>query len=257
MAGSLPAANVGKLNPIIPIDQSIYEESTTQKAPLGTRLEVGDRVYRYAKAGSGQLGIKAGRIACTVAAAGTHGGTFVSFAVATTGANIIYATIGATVGAVNTYAEGFVVFGGGTRAGEVYKIKQQSLGDASTGLTNVAITLYDPIVGTVTATSLGALKLNAFICADKTAAGANSAVGVSMIDVTEGNYFWLQTKGPGAVIAAATPAANVALSLGTTGTVIAAIENGTAGDQLQTVVARNGAEAGVAAKATPVILMLE
>lgn len=256
MAGSLPAANVGKLNPIVPIDQSIYEESTVQKAALGTRLEVGDRVYRYAKAGTGQLGVKAGRIACTVAAAGTHGGTFVSFAVATTGANILYATIGATVGAINTYSEGFVVFGGGTRASEVYKIKNQSLGDASTGLTNVALTLYDPIVGTVTATSLGALKLNSFICADKTAAGASEAVGVSMIDVTEGNYFWLQTKGPAGVIAAATPGAGVKLTLGTTGTVIAAVE-GTTGDALANVVAKNGSEAGVAAKATPVILMLE
>lgn len=256
MAGNVPATNVGRLNPTVPIDQSIYEESTVQKAPLGTRLEVGERIYRYAKAGSGQLGVKAGRIACTVAAAGTHGGTFVSFAVATTGANVLYATIGATVGAINTYAEGFVVFGGGTRAGEVYKIKAQTLGDASTGLTNIALTLFDPVVGTVTATSLGALKLNSYICANKTAADASEPVGVSMIDVTEGNYFWLQTKGPAGVIAAATPGAGVNLELGTTGTVIAAIE-GTTADPINVIVARNGAEAGVAAKATPVILMLE
>jgi hypothetical protein len=254
--GTPSNAGVGKFNPIIPIDQSIYEESTVQKAPLGTKLEVGDRVFRYAKAGSGQLGISAGRISCGVAAAGTHGGTFVSFAVATTGAQVIYATIGATVGAINTYAEGFVIFGGGTRSGEVYKIKAQNLGDASTGLTNVALTLYDPIIGTLTASSLGALQLNRYITAVKTAAAAGDAVGVSMIDVTEGNYFWLQTKGPSAVIAAATPAAAAALSIGTTGTVIAAVE-ATTGDAYKVVVAKCGPEAGVAAKATPVVLMLE
>lgn len=248
-------AGVGRFNPTIPIDQSIYEQSTTQKAPLGTKLEVGDRIFRYAKAGIGQLGISAGRIACTIAPPATHGGTFVSFAVATTGASVIYATIGATVGLVNTYAEGFVVFGGGTRLGEVYKIKAQGLGDASTGLTNVAITLYDPIVGTVTATSLGALQMNRYITAVKTAATAGDCVGVSMIDVTEGNFFWLQTKGPAAVISAATPAANAAVGLGTTGTIISIAVATTGLDNV--VVGHVGQEAGVAAKATPVVLMLE
>lgn len=255
--GGVPSnAGVGKFEPAVPIDQSIYEESTTQKAPLGTKLVVGDRVFRYCKAGSGQLGVKAGKIACTIAPPGTHGGTFVSFAVATTGANIIYATIGATVGAVNTYAEGFVVFGGGTRAGEVYKIKAQGLGDASTGLTNVPITLYDPIIGTVTATSLGALQMNRYICAVRTAATAGDAIGVAMIDVTEGNFFWAQSKGPGAVIAAATPGAYKSLVIGTTGVIDAAAISLTTG-QDNVIVAKTGQEAGVAAKATPVILMLE
>lgn len=255
--GGLPSyAGVGRYEPTIPIDQSIYEESTTQKAPLGTKLVIGDRVFRYAKAGIGQLGVKAGKIACTVAPPGTHGGTFVSFAVATTGAQVIYATIGATVGLVNTYAEGFVIFGGGTRAGEVYKIKEQSLGDASTGLTNVALTLYDPVIGTVTATSLGALQLNRYIVAVRTAATAGDAIGVSMIDVTEGNFFWIQSKGPGAVIAAATPGAYKSCVIGTTGVIDAAAISLTTG-QDNVIVAKTGQEAGVAAKATPVILMME
>jgi hypothetical protein len=245
-----------KLNPIIPIDQSIYEESTTQKAPLGTKLELGDKVFRYAKAGSGQLGVKAGRIACVVSAPGTHGGTFVSFAVATTGAQVIYATIGATVGVANTYAEGSVIFSGGTRAGEQYKIKAQGLGDASTGKTNVALTLYDPIIGTLTATSLAALQLNRYNVAVRTAATAGDIVGVSMIDVTEGNYFWLQTKGVAPVIAASAVGASIACILGTTGTINSAALSLTSG-AADIIVGRTGLEAAVTDKATPVILMLE
>ena len=252
----VPAELVNKFNPTIPIDQSIYEQSTTKKTQLGTRLEVGDRVFRYAKAGTGGLGISAGRIACQVLAAGTHGGTFVTPAVATTGATTLYATVAGGAITVNTYEDGYWVFAGGTRAGETYKIKScQGSGYSGTGLTAVPITLYDGVVGTVTATSLSALMLNRYICAVST--GSQSPVGVSLIDVTEGNYFWLQTKGPAGVIAAATPASYTELAVGTTGAVIAAIENGTAGDQLASFVGRNGAEAGVAAKATPIILMLE
>lgn len=254
MAGNVPAARVGRLNPTIPIDQSIYEESTVKKAPLGTKLEIGDRVFRYAKAGAGQLGVKAGRVACSIAAPGTHGGTFVTPAVATTGALTLYATVAGGALTVDTYEDGFWVFGGGTRAGEVYSIKSNGLGDASTGLTNVAVTLYDPVVGTVTATSLGALLLNKYICSVATT--SRVPVGVSMINVTEGNYFWLQTKGPAGVIAAATPAAFQPMAVGTTGVLIAAVE-GTTGDALKVIVGVNGPEAGVAATATPTILMLE
>lgn len=253
MAGNIPAARVGRLNPTIPIDQSIYEESTVKKAPLGTKVEIGDRVFRYAKAGAGQLGVKAGRVACSVAAPGTHGGTFVSAAVATTGASVIYATVGGGAITIDTYEDGYYVFGGGTRAGETYAIRSNDTG--TSGLTSVGITLYDPIVGTVTATSLGALLLNKYICSVATT--SRVPVGVALIDVTEGNYFWLQTKGPAGVISAATPAAYQPMAVGTTGVLIAAIEGGTAADAVKVVVGINGPEAGVAAKATPTILMLE
>jgi hypothetical protein len=220
---------------------------------LGTRIEIGDRTFRYAKAGAGQIGVKAGRIASMVAAPGTHGGTFVSFAVATTGASVLSATVGGGAITVDTYEDGYFVFGAGTRAGETYSIKSNATG--TSGLTSVAITLYDPIIGTVTATSVGALLLNKYIVSVSTT-GGRCPIGVPMIDVTEGNYFWLQTKGPVGVIAAATPAAFTPLTIGTTGTVIAAIE-GTTADALKVIVGMNGPEAGVAAAATPVILMLE
>ena len=226
--GNLPASNVGRLSPTIPIDQSIYEQSTVQKAALGTRLEVGDKVFRYAKAGSTGLGVSAGRIACSVIDVSLHGGTYVSFAVATTGAYTLSATATGTFTA-DTFVEGYVVFGGGTRAGESYRIKSHG-----TGVSAVAINLYDPIVGTVTATSLGAVIPNKYICEVSTA--AQGPVGVPMIDVTAGNFFWAQVKGPAAVIAA--------------------IE-GTTGDALAPIVGFNGDAAGVAAKATPIILMLD
>ena len=254
--GNLPASQVGFLNPTIPIDQSIYEQSTTKKAALGTRLEVGERVFRYAKAGDTGLGISAGRIACSVIDVSLHGGTYVSFAVATTGATSLSATATGTF-ATDVFVDGFVVFGGGTRAGEVYKIKSHG-----TGVATVPIVLYDPIVGTVTATSLGAVIPSRFVCEIST--GSQGPVGVSMIDVTAGNYFWLQTKGPAGVIAAATPAAHEPLTIGTTGAVITPVVVTTC-NSTSAVVGSNGAfyigyngdAAGVAAKATPIVLMLE
>lgn len=249
---NIPATSVGRLNPTIPVDQSIYEESTTKKAPLGTRLEVGDRTFRYAKAATGGLGVKAGKIASCALAAGTHGGTFVSFAVATTGAYTLSATVGGGAITVNTYEDGYLIFGGGTRAGETYRIQSNATG--TSGLTAVAINLYDPVVGTVTATSLGALMLSKYQVAVSTA--AQSPVGVSLIDVTEGNYFWLQTKGPVGIVAAATPAPYQPLACGTTGVVIAMVE-GTTADALKVMVAYMGAETGVAAKAVPCFLTLE
>ena len=40
---SKPSNVVSIQNPTIPVDQGIYEESSTQKVRLGTRLTVGDR----------------------------------------------------------------------------------------------------------------------------------------------------------------------------------------------------------------------
>jgi len=248
-----------KLNPTIPIDQSIYEESTTKKAQLGTKLEVGERTFRYCKAGETGLGVQAGRVCCSVIDVSLHGGTYVSFAVATTGAMTLYATATGTF-AANVFDDGFVVFGGGTRAGEVYKVKSHG-----TGVAAVPFVLYDPIVGTVTATSLGAIIPSKYICEVSTA--AQHPVAVPMIAVTAGNYFWGQVAGPAGVIAAATPAAGAPLALGTTGAMVGIMAeqqvttcNSTSpciGTGLSAIIGLNGDAAAVAAKATPIVLMLE
>jgi len=245
-----------KLNPTIPIDQSIYEESTTKKAQLGTKLEVGERTFRYAKAGATGLGVKAGQVCCSVIDLSLHGGTYVSFAVATTGATTLYATATGTF-AANVFDDGFVVFGGGTRAGEVYKVKSHG-----TGVAAVPFVLYDPIVGTVTATSLGAIIPSKYVMEVSTA--GQGPAGVSMIDVTAGNYFWAQVKGPAGVIAAATPGPYSALTIGTTGNVINYVAVTTINSTSPCVASTGGIQigwvgdaAGVADKATPVILMLE
>jgi hypothetical protein len=85
-----------------------------------------------------------------------------------------------------------------------------------------------------------------------------------MIDVTAGNYFWLQVKGPAGVIAAATPAAHSPLTVGTTGAAITPVTVTTC-NSTSAVVGSDGAfligfcgdAAGVAAKATPIVLMLD
>ena len=82
------------------------------------------------------------------------------------------------------------------------------------------------------------------------------AVGVAPINVTTGNYFWLQTWGPAAVQhAAATPAA-AGVKLGTLGGVVAAFDATTnAGTAAVTqLIGKNFHLAATATQCNPIML---
>jgi len=125
--------------------QSIYKSSTVQLAQLGSRKVVGDRVFRYARAG---LAVTAGKFQKTdkgilketiAGATGTVGDkTFVYSAANTIGAN--------------SFAEGYLLCNSGAAltGGNVYRIKSHSdISSAGTG----TLTLYDPLVVAVTASA--------------------------------------------------------------------------------------------------------
>jgi hypothetical protein len=189
-------AGIGVINGVA---QSIYTESSTQKAPLGQKLEFDDgRVFRYTKSGASiAIGLVCandysdGLLAETdnfsidsdVAAGDT------SFSL--TGGGSEFAT------SANAYAGSYIVFSDGGGAGEYYRIK----GHGAASSDKITFELFDKLGTAPTATTdiiiVGSPYGNT-LTADGTSIavdGDNWAIGVSPIAVTSGYYFWMQTRG--------------------------------------------------------------
>lgn len=254
---SVPSNLVKQLDPIIPVDQSIYEESSTQKAKLGTRLQVGERVYYYAKL-STSANVTPGYILSAPNLVASHQSGILSVAAATTGAKTLTITAG-TAAAAGDYAEGYINISstGLAGGGVMYKIKNNSAwATASTG----TITLYDAIPG-----SVGAGPVNLVPCLFNGVKVGSAALGlplgVTPCSVTTGNYFWLQTWGPASVYhSAATPAA-AGIAMGTLGGA-AAIATGTLGStgyapvDYAVRIGKNMSLAATATQCNPVMLTI-
>lgn len=199
--------------------QSIYKSSSVQLAELGERKVVGDRVFRYARAngtiGAGDVcqGFVDNRINVTAGASDPAGG-------------FIFTWYAATTQAANLWAEGYLISQSGTAAnlGYTYRVKSHA---AASG-TNVALTLYDPLVKVPNTADKWSIFSNAYAKVTECTAGTAPPVGVCPIAVTTNDYFWLQTWGPcGVKTIAGTDAGNV--QAGATGQVNAPILATTAG----------------------------
>ena len=209
---SIPSNIVSMLNPTIPVDQSIYEESTTQKTKLGTRLVVGDRVFRYAQLAT-SANAKASVLMCMPAVVASHQDAILTVSAQTAGAFTI--TCSASAGnefTANQYAEGYVSVGstGLAGGGYLYRIKKHTAG------AQVAFTLYDPLASSVGA-GPGSLTLPMYKAVKQGNAVTDVAVGVFPCAVTTGNYGWLQTWGIAAVKASTAIGAGIGLAVGVSG----------------------------------------
>lgn len=255
---SVPSNAVSILNPQIPVDQSIYETSTTQKAKLGTRLQVGERVFYYAVL-STSANVAAGELLCAPQLIASHQSGIMTAKTTGTGATVITFTAG-TLGTVNQYAEGYVAFASTGLAGcGLYKIKANAAW--ATAATTANITLYDPIPG-----SLAAQPVNLVPCMFKNVlVGTNSngvAMGVAPVSVTTGEYFWIQTYGPAAVKHEGATVAAGGLALGTLGGVANFIATGTLGATGSMIadyllpIGKNFNLAATATQANPVFLTI-
>jgi hypothetical protein len=107
-------------------------------------------------------------------------------------------TLGNTAAAANDYAEGYLHCNATGAPGSVYKIKSHLAIDANgTGWIN----LYDPVTKAMTTSSKVTLTKNHYKDVVTCPTTLTSVpVGVSIVDVTNGYYFWLQTYGPCAVL---------------------------------------------------------
>jgi hypothetical protein len=169
--------------------QSPYEQSATQNFPIGTRLQLDDRVFRYCQAkGTTAVAMKAG-----------HNGT------ADVGVNtaaVIY-PVGTTTliildtatRAINYYENGYLwVMNLVSGIYQMYRIKSSAAALAADD--QVELTLYDPIPNAIPASTWVTAWPNPYSNILFTTDTHSSMVCVPLIPVTTDYYFWGQTWGP-------------------------------------------------------------
>ena len=172
----------------IPV-QSVYAQSESQKYPLGLRLALGDRVFRYAKAGG--VALVAGKMNAAVAHVANHVGVTQTAYGMVAGQTVVNVLLTATTPTADQYKDGYLSIDSGTGAGQMYKIKSHTL-----ATTPCVVTLYDPIVTAVADTAEASLvpnKWRSVVAMPLTAVAP--AAGVALLAVDIGYFCWLQVKG--------------------------------------------------------------
>lgn len=179
--------------------QGIYEESATQKMPLGTRWDLIDgRSFVYAKqAASG--GVTGPGYIAECAPVDAHQVDVSVYAGAQVGDTSVYITNGGDTQVANRYKEGFLIIRSGSGAGQCLKIRSH---EAFTSGGTHKIELYDALRVAITTSTKATIVPHPLsgvvVCPANTPAAP--LAGVSPITPTASYYFWLQVKGPAAVL---------------------------------------------------------
>ena len=179
--------------------QSIYSESLTATCSLGTRLQLGNRIFHYAKAGASAL--VAGKLCESAAFGGSLSVIELGLTVPATcpaNGNIVYATANATDAVTkDQFAGGYLYVDSGSAAqgvGQTYKIKGNTAAVAGALIT---ITVDDNLVIAISTSATVGIIANLYkniLTQATTPVGV--PVGVPLIAVTATYYCWLQTWGP-------------------------------------------------------------
>ena len=189
--------SVGVGGSINGVTHGIYEESSTQLAPLGSKLEFDDgRIFRYTKSAAAiTIGLVCGNDYSDGLLAETDNFTVSGSAgdreFSMTGGGSEFSTT------AEAYAGSYIVFSDGTGAGQYFRIKDHTTASSD----KITFQLYDKLVtapGSDTDIIIVGNPYGAVITTDRTSEGAATdtfAVGVNPIAITSGYYFWMQTKG--------------------------------------------------------------
>ena len=164
---------------------NIYNADSTQKYALGTRLQVDDRVFRYALAGTN--GVNAGYGAfykCELAV------TYVAAGAASVAGDTTMTITESSI-TKNQLAGGYVVMGHNSAA--TTQNRRIISNTASSG-TTCTITLDGPIhvAGTHSVEIIPSIYKNLQTVSTE----FDGCAGVPAITTTTGKYFWVQTWGP-------------------------------------------------------------
>jgi hypothetical protein len=186
------------------------ETETNKSVALGTLAQSPDgRLFRYAKAGSSA--ITAGKLQLGPARKTNHDNIAVA-AAAAIGATQVTVTLGATAATANEYAEGYLVLSDATGEGTTYVIKSHPAADASASL---VLTLDEPLKEALTTSSEACLVHNRFnACVEGTVQAGGIVVGVPLVDVAAGSYFWAQVWGVAAVLSDENGTVNRSVTVG-------------------------------------------
>ena len=184
-----------------------YEESSSQEFPLGTKLEIGDRVFRYVL--NGASGISAGKVVMMPVI--ESNGDVTDMAVDTMAANSTSLT-GVTNGGntaitADEYADGWAHVNSGTAIGTCLQIKSHPA-VATSG--SAEFKLYDRVPLAFAAASTVCLTHSKYYKVIVVATGSlgavptNQMIGATIVALTANYYGWVLTKGPGALISEGT-----------------------------------------------------
>jgi len=203
--------------------QGIYEQSSTAKHRLGERLQVGERVFRYASAGEA---LAAGLLVQQAALSGadTTLQTACSVAVAASaGDTKVYINAVTTAQAANLFDDGWAsIYDASATSMYTYRIKTNSA--LATSGTSSYIELYDPLHIALTTSDKVDLTTNVYksVIQSPATTSTGGMLGVAPIAVTSGYYFWLQTWGPCAIFSndgPLTAGKDVVVDLGAAGSI--------------------------------------
>lgn len=196
----------------------IYSSSSTQGTDLGARATTGDgRVFRYVL--NGATTVVVGKVYQGSAEDTTNynpsGGLAV--AAAAIGATQVTLTGSLTI-ALNALAGGFMSVAVTPGQGQMYKVASNTAVSSATGC---VVTLEDPIRVALTTSSKVVFQKNPYNGIVVAPATMTSAiVGISVYAITNGQYGWIQTRGPVSCLQTGT---------GTCGTALGVLQGGTIG----------------------------
>lgn len=184
----------------------LYLESYTDgRWPLGTRLVLGERVYRFAK--NGAVAMAAASLYQAIAAIANHTNVAADVARAA-GATVISATLGATAAAVDIYEQGYVHINDAAGEGHLYPIKRAyQSGDAHASVLAsgvITVTLEPGVSVKVALTTASEMTFTRNKYRDviiHPSPPTAVLAGVAPFAVAASAYCWIQTWGPAAVLA--------------------------------------------------------
>lgn len=210
--------------------QSLFDESSTAKERVGTIRTLDDgRVFVYAEAAG--VALVAGNLLQSAAPVANHLNIAVA-AAAAVDATEVTVTLGATLAAANDYQDGFLHVNDAVGEGHLYKIKSHP---AAASAASLVIQLYDKI--RVALTTASEVTLTKHPCKDVIQCPTtltSTPIGVAPMVITADNFFWMQVKGPAAVLTDGTVVVGetVVASNGTAG----AVEDFVPGTSLSAIV---------------------
>ena len=257
---SNPSNIVSMQDPTIPFSQGIYEESSIQQAPLGTRLRVGDRTFYYSRI-STSANVGAGYMVCASPMVDTYMNCTVAADTNALNKHTLTVTAGTNV-AAGALVGGYLSLCslGLSGGGLFFKIQGHSA--FSSAATNCVITLFDDLPVATIAAGPANIIPSLYAAVQVGSAALDLPLGVVPVAITTGNYGWIQSWGPAGVFhEAATPAA-AALALGTLGQVaVCAVTGSIAATGYAPVdyilpIGKNFNLAATASWANPVYLMI-
>jgi hypothetical protein len=188
-------------SPVQLYGQDSFTSSATQMHPLNTRGYTSDgRRFRYAQVGA--VDTVAGSLYQSAVPVANHlANTPPAVAI---GAKSFTYTPGATAGAANLYAEGYLQVDNAPGNGYMYQVSGHAAISSATAFT---LFLVDPIQVALTTSSRVGLIPN--LCKNVVVTPTTSTaaiVGVAPCVITLAQFGWLQTWGPAACLINGTPA---------------------------------------------------